>query len=109
MKQVLEIDFPIHIGDTVWVDVSRGFGSCNYLSRYSNIEKHTVTNVHVRINVKDPSKSEFTYALDNMEGTTFLFTENTCFTKEQLYELWRKDIEVLIPEELRNYLWPERC
>ena len=30
------------------------------------------------------------------------------FTKEQLYETFRKEIETLIPKEIRDYLWQEK-
>lgn len=46
---------------------------------------------------------EWTYNVESKQGS-YLFTDKVAFTKEQLYESFRKEIETLIPEDLHNYL-----
>ena len=43
----------------------------------------------------------------NVEGknNTYVYTDKVAFSKEQLYESFREEIETLIPKEMRDYLW----
>lgn len=104
MKQTFEIDLPIKIGDKVWMSTNKGFGSCNFLERYKQYAEFAVTNVEIRFNM-ETEKQEILYSVDNGENCWYIYKGKTAFTKEQLYESFRKEIEELIPEDLRNYLW----
>ena len=50
------------------------------------------------------NKQEIVYCVDHT-GTGYIYNGFVAFTKEQYYESFRKEIEELIPEDLRNYLW----
>jgi hypothetical protein len=41
----------------------------------------------------------------NGKDCNYIYDGKIAFTKEQLYESFREEIEKLIPEDLRNYLW----
>ena len=101
MKQIFEIELPIKIGDKVWMCTNKGFGSCNFLERYKQYSEFTVTNVKVEFNMQT-GKQEIYFSIDNC---WYIYNDKTAFTKEQLYESFREEIEQLIPEELRKYLW----
>lgn len=103
MKQTFEIDLPIHIGDKVWLSNNKGFGSCNFLERYTQYSEYTVTNVKVEFNMST-GNSEIVFTVEGKD-CAFIYNKRTAFTKEQLYESFREEIEKLIPEDLRNYLW----
>lgn len=105
MKQTFEIDLPIKIGDKVWMCTNKGFGSCNFLERYKQYAEFTVTNVRVEFNMQT-GEQEVSFSTDNpKENCWYIYNGHVAFTKEQLYESFRKEIEELIPEDLRNYLW----
>ena len=105
MKQTFEIDLPIKIGDKVWMCTNKGFGSCNFLERYKQYSEFTVTNVKVEFNMQT-GKQEICFSTDNpKDNCWYIYNGKTAFTKEQLYESFRAEIEQLIPEELRKYLW----
>lgn len=99
----LSIELPFKIGDKIWMDMTKGFGSCNFLDRYKRIEEVEVTGIEVRYNL-ETGKQEIVYTVNN-SGTGYFYNGFVAFTKEQYYERFRKEIEELIPEELRNYLW----
>lgn len=105
MKQIFEIELPIKIGDKVWMCTNKGFGSCNFLERYKQYSEFTVTNVKVEFNMQT-GKQEICFSTDNpKDNCWYIYNGKTAFTKEQLYESFRGEIEQLIPEELRKYLW----
>lgn len=105
MKQTFEIDLPIKIGDKVWMCTNKGFGSCNFLERYKQYAKFTVTNVKVEFNMQT-GEQEICFSTDDPNTNCWhIYKGKTAFTKEQLYESFREEIEKLIPEDLRNYLW----
>lgn len=99
----LSIELPFKIGDKIWMDVTNGFGSCNFMDRYKKVEEVEVTNIEIRYNLKT-GKQEIVYCVNN-KGTGYVYNGFVAFTKEQYYEKFRKEIEELIPEDLRNYLW----
>lgn len=103
MKQTFEIDLPIKIGDKVWLSDNKGFGSCNFLERYTQYSEYTVTNVHVEFDMKN-NGSRVVFSVDGKDHS-YIYNDKIAFTKEQLYESFREEIEKLIPEDLRNYLW----
>nr|DAU23672.1 MAG TPA: hypothetical protein [Caudoviricetes sp.] len=104
MKTIsLNIELPFTVGDKIWIDRAKGFGSCNFMDRYKRVEEVEVTSIEVRYNVKT-NKQEIIYAVNN-EGTGYIYNGFVAFTKEQYYERFRDEIEKLIPEDLRNYLW----
>ena len=82
---------------------NKGFGSCNFLERYKQYSEYTVTNVNVEFNIKTKD-SRIVFSVDGKD-CNYLYNDKIAFTKEQLYESFRKEIEELIPEDLRNYLW----
>ena len=105
MKQTFEIDLPIKIGDKVWMSTNKGFGSCNFLERYKQYAEFTVDNVKVEFNMQT-GKQEICYSVNKPDDNCcYIYNGKVAFTKEQLYESFRKEIEELIPEDLRNYLW----
>ena len=99
----LSIELPFKIGDKIWMDTSDGFGRCNFVDRYKKVKEVEVTSIEVRYNLKT-NKQEIIYCVDNT-GTGYIYNGSVAFTKEQYYENFRKEIEELIPEDLRNYLW----
>lgn len=101
MNYNLSVELPFKIGDKIWMDKSMGFEKCNFLDRYKKVEE--VTGIEVRVNLES-GKQQIVYTVDN-EGTGYVYTGFVTFTKEQYYERFRAEIENLIPEELRNYLW----
>ena len=105
MKQIFEIDLPIKIGDKVWLSNNKGFGSCNFLERYTQYSEYTVTNVQVEFNMKT-NNSRIIFSVDGKD-CSYVYNGKTAFTKEQLYESFREEIEQLVPEDLRNYLWKQ--
>ena len=105
MKQIFEIELPIKIGDKVWLCKNKGFGSCNFLERYKQYAEFTVDNVEVRFNMQT-GKQEICFSVDDPnDNCWYIYNDHVSFTKEQLYESFRKEIEELIPEDLRHYLW----
>ena len=97
MKTIsLNIELPV--GEKIWIDDSKG--SCNFLERYKELKEVTVTNVEVRYNIANKT-TEIAYTVDNK--TTYRYNGFIARTKEEYYE--REEIENLIPEDLRNYLW----
>jgi len=106
MKQTFEIDLPIKIGDKVWLSNNKGFGSCNFLERYKQYSEYTVTNVQVEFDIKS-GNSRIVFHVDGQD-CGFIYNGNTAFTKEKLYESFRSEIEQLIPEDLRDYLWKDK-
>lgn len=106
MKQTFEIDLPIKIGDKVWLSNNNGFGSCNFLERYTQYSEYTVTNVQVEFNMKT-NDSRIIFSVDGKD-CSYIYNGNIAFTKEELYESFRSEIEQLIPEDLRDYLWKNK-
>ena len=103
MEKIFKIDLPIKIGDKVWLCNNNGFGSCNFLDRYKQYSEYTVTNVKVTFDMKN-NKEEIVFSVDGKDHS-YVYSDKVAFTKEQLYERFRDEIEELIPEDLRNYLW----
>lgn len=99
----LFIELPFKIGDKIWIDTSNGFGRCNFLDRYKKVKEVEITSIEIHYNLKT-NKQEIIYCVDNT-GTGYIYNGFVAFTKEQYYENFRKEIEELIPEDLRNYLW----
>ena len=99
----LSIELPFKIGDKIWMDTSKGFGRCNFLDRYKKVKEVEITNIEIHYNLKT-NKQEILYCIDHDE-TRYTYNGFVAFTKEQYYENFRKEIEELIPEDLRNYLW----
>lgn len=106
MKQTFEIDLPIKIGDKVWLSNNKGFGSCSFLERYTQYSEYTVTNVQVEFNMKT-NDSRIVFSVDGKD-CDYIYNGKTAFTKEELYESFRFEIEQLIPEDLRDYLWKDK-
>ena len=102
----LSIELPFKIGDKIWVDRTNGFGSCNFMDRYKKVKEAEITNISVRFNLAE-NKTEITYTLAG-ENFSRLYDGFVAFTKEQYYEKFRQEIEELIPEDLRNYLWNKK-
>ena len=98
----IEINPPIKIGDIVWM--SRN-GSCNFLQRYTQYQEYIVSAVSFKYNMKTNSTTWY-FEVEG-KNNTYIYTENTIRSKEQLYESFRKEIEILIPKEIRDYLWKE--
>ena len=103
MKQLFEIDLPIKIGDKVWLCNNKGFGSCNFLERYKQYSEYIVNNVQVEFNMAT-GNPRILYRVDDQD-CWYIYDGKVPFSKEQLYESFREEIEKLIPEDLRNYLW----
>ena len=103
-KETFEFELPIHIGDKVWLPESRSFGSCNFLERYTKYHEYTVSNVYIRFNLASNSQ-EICFSVEGEEGHCYVYNDKTAFSKEQLYEQLRDEIETLVPEDMRNYLW----
>lgn len=102
MKYTLEIDLPVKIGDKIWIDLSKGFGRCNFLDRYKNLQEVEIDDVSITHHLNGKTEVWFHYK----GGESYHKVNNlVAFSKEQYYENWRKEIEDLIPEDLRNYLW----
>lgn len=99
----LSIELPFKIGDKIWMDTSDGFGRCNFLDRYKKVKEVEITSIEIHYNLKT-NKQEIIYCVDHTE-TRYIYNGSVAFTKEQYYEKFRKEIEELIPEDLRNYLW----
>lgn len=99
----LSIELPFKIGDKIWIDTSDGFGHCNFLNRYKKLKEVEITNIKIHYNLKT-NKQEIIYYIDHTD-TGYIYKGFVAFTKEQYYEIFRKEIEELIPEDLRNYLW----
>lgn len=99
----LSIELPFKIGDKIWMDTSDGFGRCNFLDRYKKVKEVEITSIEIHYSLKT-NKQEIIYCVDHTE-TRYIYNGSVAFTKEQYYEKFRKEIEELIPEDLRNYLW----
>ena len=99
----IEINPPIKIGDKVWLSKNDGFGTCNFLERYTQYQEYTVNAVSVKYNMKTDSIGWYF----NVEGknNTYVYTDKVALSKEQLYESFREEIETLIPKEIRDHLW----
>lgn len=91
---------PCKKGDKIYVANSK-FGSCNFLERYSKYKIQTIKEVKARINL-DTDDVEYYW---NTEEDSCWYSTKPFFSKEELFESFREEIEQLIPEELRNYLW----
>lgn len=102
----LSIELPFKIGDKIWMDITKGFGSCNFMDRYRKVEEVEITNIKVEFNLAT-NKTEIYYTVskEGSFGNCYVYDGFVAFTKEQYYEKFRKEIEELIPEDLRNYLW----
>ena len=99
----IEINPPIKIGDKVWLSKNDGFGTCNFLERYTQYQEYTVNSVYFKYDMKTGS-IEWTFTVEG-KSTGYVYTDKVAFSKEQLYESFRKEIETLIPKEIRDYLW----
>lgn len=99
----LDINPPIKIGNKVWLSKNSGFGTCNFLDRYKQFQEYLVTNVIMKYDLKTDT-FEWFFEVDG-KSAQYLFNEGIAFTKEQLYESFRKEIEELISEDIREYLW----
>ncbi len=101
----IEVTPPVKIGDKIWMSKNSGFGTCNSLERYTQYEEVTVCNVRLEYDTKT-GESKWFYGVEG-RGNLYLCDNNykIYHTKEELYESFREEIEKLIPEDLRNYLW----
>lgn len=103
-KETFEFEMPIHTGDKVWMCDNNGFGSCNFLERYKQYSQYTVKNVYVKLNT-NTGEFEITYSVEGKDYGYVYKEGSVAFTKEQLYEKFRNEVETLIPQEMRDYLW----
>lgn len=102
----IEINPPIKIGDKVWMSKNAGLLSCNLLDRYTQYQEYTVNDVSFRYNMKTNS-IEWYFQVEGIENY-YIYTDKVAFSKEQLYESFREELETLIPKEIRDYLWQEK-
>lgn len=103
----IELKEPIKIGDKVWMPKNnKDFETCNFMNRYTKYEETTVTDVKLEYFAKT-GKTEWLFTVEG-HNCWYIYTGKTCFTKEQLYESFREEIEQLIPQEIRDYLWPNK-
>lgn len=102
MNYTINVELPIKIGDKIWMDLSKGFGHCNFLDRYKNLQEVEIDDIRIKHWV-DTGETEIWFHYKG--GEYFHKMESFAFTKEQYYENWRKELETLVPEDLRNYLW----
>ena len=98
----IEINPPIKVGDKVYIP-NRPFGSCNFLERYTKHTEGIVKSVKFEYNMQTKD-IKWTFSIEG-ENANYVFGKWVCFSLEQLYESFREEIETLIPEEIRNYLW----
>lgn len=101
----IEINPPVKVGEKIWMSKNNGFGTCNFLERYTQYEEVTVTKVSFEYDM-ETGQIKWTFAVSG-RSCLYLYDEKKgfCFTKEQLFESFREEVETLIPEEMRNYLW----
>ena len=73
-----------------------------FKDRYSGYKPYTVTRVEVRLH--SDRKPEILFGV---EGKDYLCTynEHTAFTREQVYENCRKELQELLPEDMQKYFW----
>lgn len=97
----LPIEIPIKVGSTVYLHENQ-FGPA-FMDRYCGYKPYTVTRVEVRLHSdREPE------ILFGVEGKDYLciYNEDTiAFTREQVYENCRKEIQELIPKAMQEYLW----
>lgn len=97
----LDIYPPIQVGDKVFLPTKDNF---NFFERYTRFQEYTVDKVKLEYDLEN-NIIEWYYGVEG-KSCLYKFNENkTAFTKEQLYESFREELEALIPEDLRNYLW----
>lgn len=102
MKYTFNVELPVQIGDKIWMDMSKEFGHCNFLERYKNLQEVEIDDIKVE-HLVATGKTEIW--LHYKGGDNFFRMGRYALTKEEYYENWRKELEDLIPEDLRNYLW----
>lgn len=100
---ILDIESPINVGDKIWLSKNDGFGTCNFLERYKQYQEYRVKWVKLEYNL-ETNIAEWYYGVEG-KSPTYKYTGKVARTKEDLYESFREEIEELIPEDLRNYLW----
>lgn len=106
--ETITVKPPIKIGDKVWLSLNSGFGTCSFLERYKQYQECTIDAVKIEVTIKENLEIDYKFLYqvkEQKEKYWYYYTEETPRTKEQLYESFRDEIEKLIPEELRKYLW----
>lgn len=100
----IEINPPIKIGDKVYLP-NKEFGSCNYLERYNQYREYVVNRVRFEYDMETNNIKWYFGVEGEKSNHSYIYTDKVAFTKEQLYESFREEIETLIPQEMRDYLW----
>lgn len=100
----VNIDLPFQIGDKIWVDKTNGFGSCNFMERYKNLEEAEITHIKIEYDVAT-KEQRILYKVTNKDFY-YIYNGKVAYSKEEYYDLFfRKELEELIPEDLRTWLW----
>lgn len=106
--ETITVKSPIEIGDKVWLNLNSGFGTCNFIERYKQYQECTISAIKIEVTIEENSEIDYKFLYqvkEHKEKCWYHYTEKTPRTKEQLYESFRDEIEKLIPEDLRKYLW----
>ena len=96
----LNIEAPIKVGDKVWLPIKDSFP---FSERYTRYQEYRVIGVKLDYDL-ETNIIEWYFRVEGKEYL-YRYTQSTALNKEQLYESFREEIEALIPEDLRNYLW----
>lgn len=99
----INVELPFQIGDKIWVDKTNGFGSCNFMERYKNLEEAEIVNIKIEYDLAT-QEHRILYKVTNKDHY-YIYNGKVAFSKEEYYEFFRKELEELIPEDLRTYLW----
>ena len=100
----INIDLPFQIGDKIWVDKTKGFGSCNFMDRYKNLEEVEIVSIKIEYDITT-KEYQILYKVTNRDHY-YIYNGKIASSKEQYYDLFfREELEKLIPEDLRIWLW----
>lgn len=96
----MKIDFniPIKVGDHVFTTKRNPM----YFEKYMCCE-YVVEDVEIHLGPNGEVK-RILYKLNDNDNW-HMYGSETCFTKEEFFEHYRKDLEQLISPEMREYLW----
>ena len=100
----ININLPFQIGDKIWVDKNSGFGSCNFMERYKGLEEVEIVEIKIEYSMST-KEHQILYKVTNRDHY-YVYNGKVAFSKEEYYDLFfRKELEELIPEDLRTWLW----
>lgn len=95
----IDLNIPIKVGDHIFTTKRNP----TYFEKYMCCE-YVVEDVEIHLDPNGEVK-QILYKLNDNDNCWHIYGPGVCFTKEEFFELFRKDLEQLISPEMREYLW----